>query len=215
MSWRSLREARRYVGWALLGELALRVAGRRGGWLIGGTTAASLLFFRDPERRPTPGRDVVLSGADGAVVAIERADDAWMAAGEGVCISTFLALHDVHVTRSPVAGRIARSEAIGGGFAPALLARSAGNYRKRLAIDGENGRVVVIQKAGMIARRITSWVGVDEDVAAGQRLGLIHLGSRTDVVLARDRVEVLVRAGDRVRAGVTPIARYRAEEGTP
>jgi phosphatidylserine decarboxylase len=78
-----------------------------------------------------------------------------------------------------------------------------------LAIDGDARRVVLVQVAGMIARKITSWAGLGTRVAAGQRLGLIHFGSRTDVVLAAEEVDVLVKVGDRVMAGVSPLARFR------
>jgi phosphatidylserine decarboxylase len=111
------------------------------------------------------------------------------------------------VIRSPATGRIAADEEIAGGYAPAFLGRSGQNLRKRTAIDGSSGRVVVVQIAGMLARKITSWTGLGAGVTAGQRVGLIHLGSRTEVLLPRERFESLVRPGQRVRAGVTPIAR--------
>ena len=78
-----------------------------------------------------------------------------------------------------------------------------------MAIDGQRGRVVVVQVAGLVARKISSWVSLGEDLAPGQRLGLIHFGSRTDVLLPAGSADVLVSAGDRVRAGQSPLARYR------
>ena len=212
MSWRSLREARRYVVWALLVDLGLAALGRRSGWVALGTTGACLLFFRDPERPPCSGEDLIWSAADGVVTEIEPVRDPWLGEQEGVRVSTFLSLHNVHVTRSPVAGRIALSEEIEGRFRPALFRKSEANRRTRLAIDGDSDRVVVVQIAGMIARRITSWVKISGTVGAGERLGLIHFGSRTDVLLPRERYEVLVRRGDRVRAGVTAVARQLSEE---
>jgi phosphatidylserine decarboxylase len=129
--------------------------------------------------------------------------------GRGERISTFLSLHDVHVNRSPVAGRVRRMEEVGEGHAPALLGRADGNERLRSLIEGQRGPVVVVQKSGAIARRISPWVHLGDHVAAGERLGIIHFGSRTDVVLPVGAADPLVAAGDRVRAGVTPIARYR------
>ena len=70
----------------------------------------------------------------------------------------------------------------------------------------------MVQIAGMLARKITSWTDLGAGVTAGQRVGRIHLGSRTEVLLPRDRFEPLVNRGQRVRAGVTPIARSL---GTP
>ena len=212
MSWRSLREARRYLLLALGAELAVLAAGgRRFGRLLGGTALAGLLFFRDPERRAPDRPELVYATADGVVVGVDRATEPWLGDRESLRVSTFLSLHNVHVTRSPVTGDVIRDEDLPGGFAPALFRRSESNRRKRLAIDGRRGPVVVVQIAGLLARRITSWVGVGTPVAAGQRLGLIHFGSRTELLLPADDVEPLVKVGDRVRAGVTPVARYRTE----
>jgi phosphatidylserine decarboxylase len=110
---------------------------------------------------------------------------------------------------------VSADEEIKGGFAPAFLGRSGKNLRKRLAIDGNSGRVVVVQIAGMLARKITSWTDLGAGVAAGQRVGLIHLGSRTEVLLAADRFQALVGPGQRVKAGVTPIARSVSDEARP
>lgn len=205
MSWRALREARRYVLYALLGDLLLLLRGRRAGWMGAGAALASLGFFRDPERLLDPEPDTVYATADGVIVGVEEARDPWLPE-QALRISTFLALHDVHVIRSPVAGGIVLAEEVKGGFAPAFLGRAGSNLRKRLAIEGPAGRVVVVQIAGMLARRITSWAGLGSCVATGQRVGLIHFGSRTDVLLPADRFEARVRVGERVKAGVTPIA---------
>ena len=212
MSWRSLREARRYLLAALGAELALLAAGvGRFGRLIAGTAVVSLIFFRDPERPLSPRPDLVYASADGVVVGVDRTSDPWLEGRESVRVATFLSILDVHVTRSPVSGAIVLDEDLPGGFAPAFLRKSAENRRKRLAIDGEEGRVVVVQIAGLLARRIASWVSLGSRVAAGERLGLIHFGSRTEVLLPDDEAEVLVRVGERVRAGVTAVARYRRE----
>ncbi|CAN5628180.1 hypothetical protein BH24ACT18_BH24ACT18_07530 [soil metagenome] len=77
-----------------------------------------------------------------------------------------------------------------------------------IEISGGRGPVVVIQKAGLIARRISTWVEEGEPVKPGGKLGLIHLGSRTDVLFPAGTAEPLVRPGDKVRAGLTPLARY-------
>lgn len=211
MSWRSLREARVYVAWAVLADLGLLLLGRRSGWLALGTTVACALFFRDPERPPCTGEDLVWAAADGVVTEVEPAHDPWLEE-EATRVSTFLSLHNVHVTRSPVGGRIVLSEDIEGRFRPALFKKSEDNRRSRMAIDGDSDRVVVVQIAGMIARRITSWVEISGSVGAGERLGLIHFGSRTDVLLPRDRYDILVRRGDRVRAGMSILARRRLQE---
>lgn len=204
------REARPYVLVPLAAGGALLTAGRRrAGWPAVGAGAAAALFFRDPERELRADPQLVLAAADGLVTRVDpQVTEPWLPGG-ALGISTFLSVHNVHVNRSPVAGRITEVEDVSGGFAPALFARSETNRQRRLAIDGAMGRVVVVQIAGMLARRISTWVGTGDEVAAGQRIGIIHFGSRTDVLLPLERAEVLVSVGQRVLAGVTPVARYR------
>ena len=208
MSRRSLREARRYVAAALLAELALAPLGILRGRLLLGVGFACLLFFRDPPRalRPEPG--TVYAPADGVVVGVDAVAEKWLPGGDALRVSTFLALCDVHVNRSPAAGRIAQAEEIPGGFAPAFLRRASGNHRKRLAIDDEGRRVVLVQIAGMLARRISSWAWLGDRVTTGQRIALIHFGSRAEVLVPAAEARPLVEVGERVRAGITPIARY-------
>lgn len=213
MSWRALREARRYVAMAAALDLALFAVRRRGaGRLLLGAACVLSLFFRDPERRVADDEGLVFAPADGVVTAVERAGDPWMEDEEALRITTFLSLHNVHVTRSPVSGRIVDEEAVAGGYSPAFSKRAGENHRKRIAIETARGRVVLVQVAGLVARRISSWVGAGDTVAAGQRVALIHFGSRADVLLPAARVEPVVRPGARVRAGETALARYTGGE---
>ena len=212
---RSWQTARPYVLAPLSLGVALLVAGRRRSGLVGlGAAGASLLFFRDPERPLEPDPDVVYSAADGFVTDVEEAhDEPWIPGGRALRISTFLSIHNVHVNRSPVEGSITKMEEVAGRFVPAFLGGSKEeNHQNRIAIDGPNGRAVVVQIAGMVARRISRWVEIEESVAPGQRIGLIHFGSRTDVLLPAGSADPLVSPGDRVRAGMTPLARYRKGE---
>jgi phosphatidylserine decarboxylase len=210
MTRRSWREALRYVLPSGAVAAVLLVSDRRIGWLALAATGLFALFFRDPERRLDADPAVVYAAADGVVTAIEEPVlDEWIPDLRGLRITTFLGLHNVHVNRSPVAGEVTQVQAVRGGFSPALFARSTTNSRRRLAVDGPAGRVVVIQIAGLLARKISCWVQAGERVAAGQRIGMIHLGSRTDVLLPEGSVNVLARPGQRVRAGLTPLARYR------
>jgi len=210
MTHRALREARRYLLGALLLELALNVVGVRSrGRALAVGVAATLLLFRDPDRPLDPTAGEVYAAADGTVVRVDRVQDAWISGREALRVSTFLSLHNVHVTRSPVAGVVTAEEDVSGPFRPAFVPGAEENSRRRLAIDGPAGRVVVVQAAGLVARRIAAWVGVGDELVAGQPLGLIHLGSRTDVLLPEGAAEACVQRGQRVRAGQTPIARYR------
>ena len=211
---RSWQAARPYVLVPLALGTALLMAGRRRSGLVGlGAAGASLLFFRDPERSLEPDSDVVYAPADGFITDVEEAHEAWIPGGEALRISTFLSIHNVHVNRSPVEGSVTKMEEVAGRFVPAFLGGAKEeNHQNRIAIDGPRGRAVVVQIAGMVARRISRWVETGEGVAAGQRIGLIHFGSRTDVLLPAGSADPLVSTGDRVRAGETPLARYRKGE---
>ncbi len=211
---RSWKTARRYVlGPLTLGGALLLAGWRKSGLLATGTAGAVLLFFRDPERPLDPDPDVVYSAADGFVTHVEETHEPWIPGGRALRISTFLSIHNVHVNRSPVEGSITKMEEISGRFVPAFLSGAGGeNHQNRIALDGPKGRAVVVQIAGMVARKISRWVETGEKVAAGQRIGLIHFGSRTDVLLPANSADPLVSPGDRVRAGATPLARYRKGE---
>lgn len=214
MTPRSWREARRYLVPTLAAAAALLSARRREAWLALGAAGSLAWFFRDPERHTAADPDIVYAAADGVVAEVDAASgDPWVCQGDAVRISTFLSVHNVHVNRSPVAGRVHAVEKTGGGFAPAFLVRSSANHQNRVAMDGQSGRVVVVQIAGMMARKISCWVRPLDAVTAGERIGLIHFGSRTDVLLPADGAEALVAPGDRVRAGVTPLAHYHANKG--
>ena len=208
MSRRSLREARRYVLAALATEVALAWTGVLRGRFLLGVSLGCLLFFRDPPRPLEPEAHTLYAPADGVVVGVDTVAEPWLSGGDALRISTFLALHNVHVTRSPVAGRIALAVETPGGYAPAFLGRAQGNHRKRLAVDGEEGRVVVVQIAGLLARRISSWAWTGDRVTAGQRIALIHFGSRAEILVPAAKAQPLVRVGQRVRGGTTPLARY-------
>jgi phosphatidylserine decarboxylase len=154
----------------------------------------------------------VYAAADGFVTEVEEAHEPWVPGGKAMRISTFLSIHNVHVNRSPVQGRIVKMEERPGRFVPAFLGGAKDeNHQNRVAIDGPKGRAVVVQIAGMVARKISPWIEIGESVKTGQRIGLIHFGSRTDVLLPAGSAEPLIRPGDRVRAGQTPIARYKEE----
>lgn len=208
MSLRSLREARRYLLAAAATEATLAPLRVLKGRLLLVVSLACLVFFRDPARPLALEPDILYAPADGTVTGVETVSDHWLPGGEALRISTFLALYDVHVNRSPVTGRITAAQETPGAFAPAFLERAHGNHSKRLAIEDGSRRVILVQFAGMLARRISSWVWLGDRVDAGQRIALIHLGSRADVLVPAAEAHPLVCVGQRVRAGVTPIAHY-------
>lgn len=201
--------ARRYVLPPLAAGLPVVASGRRWGWGLVGLGTAVLAFFRDPERTTPADPAVVYAASDGFVTAVED-DVEDEALGRGTRVTVFLSLTDVHVNRAPLAGRLVSSQELGDGFAPALFKGASDNRRNRLVFEGAHGPFVVVQVAGALARTITNWVRPGEDVTAGQRLGVIHFGSRTDVLLPAGVATVLVTRGTRVRGGVTPLARWEA-----
>ena len=166
-------------------------------------------FFRDPRRVTPPDDGCIYAAADGTVLAVDEVDEPWFLGGRALRIATFLSLLDVHVNRMPVAGRLVRVRHIDGGYAPAMNRRGAEqNERQLLAIDGARGPLVVVQVAGLLARCIRLWVAPDTPLRAGQKIGMIKFGSRTDVIVPLGTARALVARGDRVRAGITPLARY-------
>ena len=210
MSTRTWPVARRYTLPPAAFGAALVASGRRSGWAAVALAGVVAAFFRDPERPLDADPDVVYAAADGLVTAVETdVEDAWLPGSRGDRVTVFLSLHNVHVTRSPVAGILVRSEELGDGFAPALFRSAADNRRNRLLLDADGTPVVLVQVAGAIARTITSWVRPGDRLSPGQRLAVIHFGSRTDVLVPAGSADVLVRPRQRVRAGVTPLFRLR------
>jgi len=140
-------------------------------------------------------------------VAVETCDGDGETGKPVVRVVIFLSIFDVHVNRSPIAGRVVRSEPKEGLYLDARNPHSsARNARRTWVIDGSAGRVVVRQITGAIARRIVAWSHVNDDLERGERFGMIRFGSRTEVDFP-ESTPILVRVGDRVRAGETAIAR--------
>ena len=157
-----------------------------------------LWFFRDPERTTdaAPGR--ALSPADGRIIKLDEREGR---------VSIFLNLFDVHVCRAPVAGRIESLVHVPGRFLAAFKdAASDHNERSIVELSVPGGRMIVVLVAGLVARRIVTWVDSGQGVVRGQRIGLIRFGSRVDVEVPRG-YRLTVRLGERVRAGITEIAR--------
>ena len=163
-------------------------------------------FFRDPEREIPEGPRLVLSPADGKVVQVLRAPDDHPLGKGSTQVSIFLSIFDVHINRSPIQGRVVAVEYHQGEFLPAFDDKaSLRNEQNSVTVEGGGGRVIFKQIAGLIARRIVFRRRVDDEVAAGERVGLIKFGSRVDVFLPVG-VEVKVKVGDRVRGGSSVLA---------
>jgi phosphatidylserine decarboxylase len=179
------------------------------GWLGVLVTLWCAYFFRDPPR-VTPLREgIVVAPADGRV---SRVSDAVppkeLELGQHPLprISIFMSVFDCHVNRSPLAGKVERVVYHAGAFVSADLDKaSESNERNSLLITSNGRRVGVVQIAGLVARRIVSFVREGASVAAGQRIGMIRFGSRVDVYLPAG-VRPLVAEGQTAIAGETVIA---------
>jgi phosphatidylserine decarboxylase len=157
-------------------------------------------FFRDPERKVPNDENIIVSAADGRVTRIDESE-------AGKLVSVFLSPIDVHINRSPIAGKITRVEYIKGKKSPAMSGdASMVNERNSLTIEGERVTVVCTQIAGILARRIVCWNKKGDELQRGQRFGLIKFSSRTDVLMPTS-VDLLVKVGDRVVGGETIIGR--------
>ncbi|HET7662366.1 MAG TPA: phosphatidylserine decarboxylase [Rhodanobacteraceae bacterium] len=175
------------------------------GWLQNGRYQRAFLghFYSDPERVAPPGNNL-LAPADGLVTGAATQD--------GVrYLVIALSFWDMHVQRSPVAGRVLSVESHGDGFMDgegrefAFLREKTCPVQKRLVIATAGGPVAVRLITSLAARRIEMWVNEDEEIGRGQRIGRILLGS-TVVLELPATVELLVRVGDRVWAGQTEVA---------
>jgi phosphatidylserine decarboxylase len=169
-------------------------------------TAFIVWFFRNPERKTPTDEKLVISPADGKVIKIEDIEDHELAMGPFRKICIFMNVFSVHVNRIPYAGRIETIRYYEGKFLTANLDKaSSDNERNGLLIRMADGRAIgLIQIAGLVARRIVCWASEGMMVNKGERFGLIRFGSRVDVLLPADTT-VLVKLGDKVWAGETPI----------
>ena len=169
----------------------------------------SLYFFRDPERyRLDDDPSLLLSAADGLVTDIETVENAPFNLGPMKRVSVFLSVFDVHVNRIPFDGNILEISHTPGKFLDARAANCAvENERMDWRLQTLRGPLVVRQIAGLIARRIVAWAGTDQFMKAGERIGMIRFGSRTDVFLPLS-CEILVDIGQHVQGGLTPLARW-------
>jgi len=186
------------------------------GWLALAVAAWITYFFRDPWR-VTPSRaGLVVSAADGVVVAADRVPppkELEMGEAPMTRIGVFLNVFDVHVNRVPMGGRVKNLAYSKGRFLNASLDK-ASEENERMAIriaSAEGPDVAVVQIAGLIARRIVCTLKEGQEVATGERLGLIRFGSRTDVYLPAELAPLVVK-GQRVIGGETVIADAAARE---
>ena len=170
----------------------------------------TLWFFRDPERNTPQDQNLIISSADGKVCLIDEAyppaevpiEEEKM---KRICV--FMNVFNVHVNRSPIQGRVENIIYKKGQFLNASLDKaSEKNERSSLVVNADNGsKIVVVQIAGLIARRILSFISSNYHLNQGERFGLIRFGSRVDIYMPLDAKEKC-KVGDKVVAGESILA---------
>lgn len=205
-----------YLAWSLGAALVLWFAWSRAGeghrvlallfgalfWVSLALTAGFVWFFRDPERTVRVDDAVVLAPGDGTVRVIHRG-------GRTNTIEIFLAIWNVHVQRAPVTGKVVSRTFERGAYLMAYDdAAGTRNTRCTTVFASKRGRVEMVQVAGWVARRVECWLRPGQAVRQGERMGIIHMGSQVRVTLPAS-AKILVKPGDRVAAGLTPVARWR------
>lgn len=181
-----------WLGWTIPAAVAFLLA------------AFVLYFFRDPARQIPSGPGLVVSPADGRIVDVAEVELEGQAKKK---VSIFLSLFDVHVNRAPIAGEIRRMEYRRGKFLAAMKPEaSRENEQNAVTVEGERTSVVFSQIAGVLARRIVFWKHLGDQLARGERVGMIRFGSRVDIFLD-PACELAVARGQHVKGGSTVLAR--------
>lgn len=186
------------------------------GWLLGVGTLGIALFFRDPGRYTPQGEGLIIAPADGEIIAIEKTmppSELNIERIEMQRVSIFLSLLDCHINRAPMEGVVKHIAYRPGQFFTAdRQEASSENERRSLLLENGNGdKVVCVQIAGKLARRIVNHVLEGDHLFAGERIGLIRFGSRVDVYF-NSNLRVLVGIGQRAIGGETVLADSREQD---
>ena len=167
----------------------------------------TLFFFRDPERRNFANDNAILTPVDGKILDIQYLRDGDNPRGEpAIKVSIFMSIFNVHVNRVPLSGQISKITYHPGKFFSANLDKaSTENENNRITLETSDGRkIIIVQIAGLIARRIVCWIKEGDEVIKGQRFGLIRFGSKLDIYLPYD-TKIIVQPRHKVKAGVTVV----------
>ncbi len=206
-----------WIGGSLLAAALAYALGRRTTALAACLSAfGTAFFFRDPERRPpSPCQDLVLAPADGRVVTVrQEPEPLWLQTERAWRVGIFLSVFDVHINRMPLSARVVDIRHQPGRFRPAFHEETlAQNERRLYFLEDDHGqRILMVQIAGLIARRTVAWVRPGQHLVCGQRFGMIRFGSRVELFLPA-HARILVAQGHRVRAGESPLAVLAAPQG--
>lgn len=210
------REGYRFIAIFFVASVVLGLVWEPLFWIGLILTAWCAYFFRDPVRVTPEDEDLVISPADGRVSSVQTMvppADLNLGTEPMLRISVFMNVFNCHVNRAPMAGRITAISYREGAFLNAELDKASDdNERNGLTIETAHGEIGVVQIAGLVARRILCWARPLDQIAAGERFGLIRFGSRLDVYLPADaRPRVIV--GQSAVAGETVIAEFGSAKG--
>jgi phosphatidylserine decarboxylase len=168
----------------------------------------NFFFFRDPERNIPPGENIIVSPADGKIIKIEEVEEPYFLKEKVRCVSIFLSVLNVHVTRIPADGVVALLRYNKGKFLPAFADKaSLDNEQSIIGIQHPKGQLLFKQIAGIIARRVVYHLNENDRVKKGERFGLIRYGSRVDIFLPVN-VSLKVGLNDTVFGGETIIGEF-------
>ena len=170
-------------------------------------TFFNMFFFRDPERITPDDDNSIFSPADGKIVDVVKETEPYFLNESRIRVSIFLSILDCHINRFPVSGEVLSKSYREGGYGLAYKpGASADNERLATLIASEKGvRIVMVQVAGLVARRIISYADVGCVFEAGERFGIIKYGSRLDLYIP-ENWDIRINKGDSVKAGETVIA---------
>jgi phosphatidylserine decarboxylase len=173
-----------------------------------------LMFFRDPYRSPPSDDNLLLAPADGRVTDIEVVDEDNFIGEAALRIGIFLSIFDTHINRAPCNAKVEKITYKKGKYKNAANPQSGrvneSNNLGLLRTDSPQQRLIVRQISGAIARRIVCDASEGKELSCGEKFGMIKFGSRTELyVPAIENAKCLVRIGDKVKAGLTPLVRYQ------
>lgn len=203
------REGFPFIATALFAALALKFAGLGvGAWILIGVAGFVAFFFRNPERDIPAEEGLILAPADGRILSVTPDARAPHTGAVSTKVSIFMSVMNVHINRIPVTARVKQVIYSPGSFFVASLDKaSEKNERNLLVLEDDKGReFVMVQIAGLVARRIVCYARVGDFFPRGERFGLIRFGSRVDLYLPPEAV-ALARAGEKVKGGETMIGR--------
>jgi phosphatidylserine decarboxylase len=177
----------------------------------------ALMFFRDPERSCPEDGSLLLAPADGRVTEIETIEETSFIEGPALRIGIFLSILDAHINRAPCNVKIIKITYKKGKYLNAMNPESGrlneSNELDLIRTDSPNDRLIVRQVSGAIARRIVCEPAEGQELAGGERFGMIKFGSRTELyVSSRENTKCLVQIGDKVKAGLTPLVKYEVRD---